>query len=529
MAPASKPIVALIKMKMMNKRQVRMTKVPKQVESIRRVQQERLHKTEQQSVQPIAPQAAYRRVQLHPTGSTPAEILALQRTVGNRRVQRMLALPGRLTVVSPRHTIQRDDVPLIAPNPEAGITVENWPNKLPRAVRTIDKKDPSKDENIKVKLGEKVKKDENTVIGPNDKEVKEWVKPAKGKSYQQEYVIHAPSLENAEKGLAGTLSNEQKAFVESIQKARDALNIDKLHLNLYAGQYGWQYGGQPKKDATPAQVQGTVDTSTVEGKRKQAEQWIWEELRFEGSSASINAYDSQMVTWGRGLGAATGGLNPAMNELFKDQEIVTTFKQVGVSFENNKWLAINTVTGAVEEGRNALAIMQTDPHILAAMIEIGENAKFKQAVADAQWKAIKEHGTAKVPDYALDWDKEVIQLVAHITHWGPAYGWHKASAGYEESGGDPLEVVLHFFRTAAGKPNKNNSLSIRKMGPDTIANFSHWGSGIGLKTIKDNFDEEDLTNKDIDDNEDYRGYYILKRSNADKSGKMPCYVYDAGE
>ena len=39
----------------------------------------------------MAPQDAYRRVQLNRNGLRPADLLALQRTVGNRAVQRILA------------------------------------------------------------------------------------------------------------------------------------------------------------------------------------------------------------------------------------------------------------------------------------------------------------------------------------------------------------------------------------------------------------------------------------------------------
>jgi hypothetical protein len=458
----------------------------------------------------------------------PQNILRLQRTIGNSAVQRLLqqrwsGAPESRSVL--HNTIQRDDDAATAEATATAITVDNWPSTLPRAVRVTDKKDPSKDTNIKVKLGQKVKKTDDTEVGPYDEVVTEKAKTPKGKD--QDYVIQAPTMENAEKGFSGTLTDDQQKFVESIQQARDGLDISKLHLNKYGSGIGWQYGGAPKADATPTDVQGTADTSTPQGKRKQAEQWIWEELRFEGSSASINAYDTQMVTWGRGLGAATGGLNTAMNDLFKDPEIAAAFKEVGVSFENNTWLAINTLTGAVEEGRNALAIMQTDPHILAAMIAIGENPNFKQKVGDAQWKGIKAIGTAKVPDYALDWPKEIIQWVAHITHWGPAYGWHSASAGYEASKGDATAILLHFFKTAAGKPNKNGSYSIRAMGPDVIRNFGHWGGGIGLRTLTSTFKEATLINDDIIGNEKYRGYYILKKGEPDKGGNMPCYVYDA--
>jgi LysM repeat protein len=53
-------------------------------------EQESAHPSEQGLVQPVAPQAAYRRAQVNPNGLTSADLLALQRTVGNRQVQHIL-------------------------------------------------------------------------------------------------------------------------------------------------------------------------------------------------------------------------------------------------------------------------------------------------------------------------------------------------------------------------------------------------------------------------------------------------------
>jgi hypothetical protein len=412
-----------------------------------------------------------------------------------------------------------------APVGEGTVTVDNWPTALPHASR-------GKKEGLTATLGMRVKKTPEMLIRPGiDKVTREPVKGKDGKQVKdadgnllfQEYVTFAPSLANANSGYSGPLTDDQLAFSARIQQTRDSFDITQLHLNRYRDSYGWQYGGTPKKDATPTAVQGEADPSTPEGKNKRAEQWVWEELRFEGSSASINAYDSQKLTWGRGLGAATGGLDPTMKELFRDEDIRYAFMEVGVAFEGGSWMAVNTLTGAVETGSNALAIIQTDPHILAAFISIGENDAFKQKIADAQWTGIKAHGTARIPEFALDWPKELVQMVAHITHWGPAYGWHQASDGYKQAGGDPLRIILHFISRASGGANKNGAFSIVKNGPETLNNLKSWGSGIGLRTIQGNFAEVDLTKTQIYDDADRSGHFIVRRAHAATDGSMPCY------
>jgi hypothetical protein len=214
-----------------------------------------------------------------------------------------------------------------------------------------------------------------------------------------------------------------------------------------------------------------------------------------------------------------------MEALFKDSKIAGEFLRIGVCYRNG-FMVVNSVTGAVETGNNALAIMQTDPHILAAMIDIGEQDENKQKIADAQWKGIRSAKTALIPfDEALDWPKELIQWMAHINHWGPAFGWWGGGkAAYKAAGPDAFELLKVFCKVAAGKANKNGAFSIRKMGPDMIANFKHWGSGVGFKALSENFTEDSLTDNDISTNVDYAGYMVVKQADAGKDGKMPVYT-----
>lgn len=70
---------------------IRANEVQKTIEPVRQSGQELIRQQEQGPVQAVAPQAAYRRVQLNRNGLRPADMLALQRAVGNRMVQRMVA------------------------------------------------------------------------------------------------------------------------------------------------------------------------------------------------------------------------------------------------------------------------------------------------------------------------------------------------------------------------------------------------------------------------------------------------------
>jgi peptidoglycan hydrolase-like protein with peptidoglycan-binding domain len=328
-----------------------------------------------------------------------------------------------------------------------------------------------------------------------------------------------PALSNNTIGPDTPLTDAQRALVQQIAQNRQGTDISKLFLTRYAGKYGYAYMGTPDKDATPTSLQGAATD-----KNGQAERWIWEELRHEGGTSSINAYDSQMVTWGRGLGAKSGPmLTTVMNELFKDSDIAAAFLRQGISY-NNGLMVVNTETGAIETGNNALALIQADPHLLGTLIQIAENPAFHQKVTDAQWKGTQAVGTGRVPEFALDWPKELIQMVAHITHWGPAYGWHYKASLYRDVNGDALKTVLAFLRAAAGGANANGAYSFRN--PDATTNLSRWGGGIGLNTIKSNFREVYLNDDEINNDASLKDCYVLQDGNKRNAQKQKkCYVY----
>ena len=76
---------------MMSKRQIQVIESREKAELLRPPEQKPIQRSEQRPAQTLAPQVAYRHAQVNRNGLRPMDILALQRTVGNRRVQRMVA------------------------------------------------------------------------------------------------------------------------------------------------------------------------------------------------------------------------------------------------------------------------------------------------------------------------------------------------------------------------------------------------------------------------------------------------------
>lgn len=84
----------------MNKRQTRLTKVQKNTNPLRQPEHKPVQQQEQGPVQMVSPQVAYQRAQVRGNGLRPVDLLVLQRTMGNRRVQRMVQKVGSESATS---------------------------------------------------------------------------------------------------------------------------------------------------------------------------------------------------------------------------------------------------------------------------------------------------------------------------------------------------------------------------------------------------------------------------------------------
>lgn len=285
----------------------------------------------------------------------------------------------------------------------------------------------------------------------------------------------APTITNQGLGFKGALTEEQKKILEAIKTNRAAVDSSMLGLSKYKGpkdtkgHYGYSYSGKSPKDPTAV-------SSAGDSRDDQIKKVVWNELRHEGGSSAINAYDSMMLTWGRGFGQHGGQLPEIMTQLFKNQEIVNAFQPYGIYYDNG-FEVVNTQTGAIEKGLNALGLIQADAKLLAVFIAISESDKTSQKVVDAQWSKM-EGGAGKVPKYAHGWDDKLIALVAHISHWWPATGWLSKAFDGKTSTKD----ILMAWAAKAGKKTKSGAYVVSNA--DTIdPNFKNWGSGVAWDAI----------------------------------------------
>ena len=244
---------------------------------------------------------------------------------------------------------------------------------------------------------------------------------------------------------------------------------------------------EPTDVKTPA---GGEPTDANEQKQLRARRAVWKEFAHEGGSNAINAWDNARVTWGRGMAASGGQLQDFVQRMLdKDPAVRRDFRKFGIDIAGKQFQVVNTANGAIEVGDEALELLEGKKELLASLIALG-NAHH-QALVDAQWAVMKDNA-AKVPDWALDWSEEAIQLVAHMTHGGSAYGWMakgKDAAGrpsgdelYKATNGDIGKILSTWGRLRAGAPEANGVYLIASQDHHMVE-LRTWGGGAGAAWI----------------------------------------------
>src|SRR5262249_43269227 len=291
------------------------------------------------------------------------------------------------------------------------------------------------------------------------------------------------------------MSEEQKCLLNGVKRNRNEIATSMLKIEQYRTiingrrilQYGYAYPGKTPQE--PSAIRGLPDgASNRDAKIKKV---VWEELKHEGETSAINAYDSQLLTWGRGFGARAGLLPQVMEILFKDRAVAEAFLSYGIDFiagEKEKgYRVVNLRTGAVETGVDALRLIQTDPRLLGVFVKIAEDPRYSRQVADAQWEIVAKIAGA-VPPYAMSWDDRWIALVSHISHWWPAAGWRgKEKVASYSSVRTIKDLLIRFGRKAASSNSNGDSSghggALIVANADTINNFKRWGDGVAWQAI----------------------------------------------
>ncbi|MGN6378082.1 MAG: hypothetical protein ACTHNU_03960 [Gaiellales bacterium] len=306
------------------------------------------------------------------------------------------------------------------------------------------------------------------------------------------------------------LTDAQKTVFQEIKANRAALPTYAMAKATYHGWKGYARGesGAGEK-LTPTELQG--ESSDPATKAKKA---AYKELGHEGTVDSINTYDDQIVTWGKGWSAKSGSMNEVLELMFQsDPEAKHVLLRAGIDMDARTWRVVNEETGMIETGNDALRLMQFDTRLLSVFVTLGRDPKHQQHALDAQWTAMQK-GAAHVPEYAYGWQESSIALAAHLAHWSPAFGWGYHPQAFADTKGDLVEIVKAWARLA--KHNSKYTTILKNaafIGPYDFMQQGHrllgFADGAGGRAVQASAHIVSGTPEELGADAQYAGHFLI--------------------
>lgn len=141
----------------------------------------------------------------------------------------------------------------------------------------------------------------------------------------------------------------------------------------------------------------------------------------EGSTAAINTYDNQIVTWGTGWGGL-GGLGGVMTRATGNETVRRRLAGAGVRYrEKNVWDVVDMGSKLVVTGKaEALELVRHSMHLVYLLIDLARDPATRDAVAEAQLATFMR-GSADLPGSEAIATQALFNLTAHLKHWAPGY------------------------------------------------------------------------------------------------------------
>ena len=264
--------------------------------------------------------------------------------------------------------------------------------------------------------------------------------------------------------------------------ARDQILGPDAQKALFFGERP-AYGGHPDRDPKPA-IPPACPPELAE--------LIWQELRNEGSCASVNVWDNALFTWGRGFAGYRGGLLPVLRALYREPAFQPLFTAVGLRVSETGLHILVGAGQALAGGVRDEApwrYLQTSRTLQLFFIALGEMRhlplavplgmsaeEYRQKNADLQFaEIVGNNGLLQVPptQYAvwkaqlapdLDAYRRFMQFLVHLFHWLPAFGKEIPKQRYPDSlyilkeadgqyiRADTRTLLLKFAEKASGDP-----------------------------------------------------------------------------
>jgi hypothetical protein len=253
--------------------------------------------------------------------------------------------------------------------------------------------------------------------------------------------------------ISGSLVSTQT--LNTIIKNREGIN-DRTDGEIYTSanklktiSTGTYYEGKNLAEPT---IKGDTDFETQKLKL------IYKELNVEGGFSSINTWDKEIFTWGKGLAAKGGKISTVILDLFsiKEKNYEQIFSNVGIKIVNNNLSVLaddgtwKTDNPSSYTTMYASLYIKSNNKLLSFFIELTEKADYRVDIATKMWATIAE-GIGKIPDYvfvtaktgyAESWNDESITVLSHLSHWLPGQSW--STVNYSSTKGK-LETIIYNY------------------------------------------------------------------------------------
>ena len=283
---------------------------------------------------------------------------------------------------------------------------------------------------------------------------------------------------------------------------------------------------------------GTNEEPQYPNDKKELGELVWHELSKEGSCASVNIWDGNIFTWGRGFAGYGGLLIELLSKLYHDAQIGELFRNVGIHVtddKDKKLIILNTMNNSVLiGGRDVWDYIKKNKSLLLFFISLcelrympfvdGDAAKkqIRSKVINEQFNLIKDQNPVFQIDPALlaKWKRELgddyknfLSFISHLYHWLPTFVNTKKTennvlirSDNTYIAGSIKELLFQFAKKAgkgrtmpwistlefkSGDPaelfTRVNDVSKAKYGVEKFVldggHFLAWGNGIALQRV----------------------------------------------
>jgi hypothetical protein len=160
----------------------------------------------------------------------------------------------------------------------------------------------------------------------------------------------------------------------------------------------------------------------------------------EGSTAAINTYDNQIVTWGTGWGGR-GGLGRVMERALANAAVRDLFQRCGVRYLGKQiYEAVDLTAKKVVSGTvPALEVIRASVPLLNMLIHAARSPGTRDAVTAAQLSVFME-GSGNISGAEAVQTQALINWIAHLKHWAPGYVIGALEWAVPRLGGAPRSV-----------------------------------------------------------------------------------------